>query len=88
MPSDTSPATAASAISIWVFSVQKAEIVKRKKELVTVEVAMVSRCSEVDFPFQSAHQKKCRTFMVITAIPTYVMDFHIHQNQAYVIYWP
>ena len=52
-----SPTTAESAIAIWVFSVQKAEIVEREKELVTIEVAMVSRCSEVNFPFQSAHQR-------------------------------
>ena len=52
MPSNTSPATYASAIAIWVFSVQKAEMVEREKELVTVEVATVSCCSEVNFRFQ------------------------------------
>ena len=51
MPSNMSPATDASAIPIWVFSVQKAEMVEREKELMTVEVAMVSCRLEVNFSF-------------------------------------
>ena len=38
-------------MAIWVFLVQKSEMVEREKELVTVEVAMVSCCSEVNFSF-------------------------------------
>ena len=49
MPPNTSRATDASAIAIWVFSVKKAEMVECEKELVTVEVAMVSYCLEVNF---------------------------------------
>ena len=51
MPFKTSPAVDASAMAIWVFSVQKDDMVEQEKELVTVEVAMASCCSEVNFSF-------------------------------------
>ena len=79
MPYNTSPATDASAIAIWVFSVQKAEMVEREKELVTVGVAMVSCCLEVNcFVFKNlffCQKRFCRKFAFIGVIQSLIKKY-------------
>ena len=71
----TSSFSRSTVSAFWTEKTQMA-MAEREKELVTVEVTMVSCCSEVNFSFKKKRFSKniCRTFVVIGVIQSLIKN--------------